>query len=68
MPKHVPTQPDSETLLVLAKLGGIQDDPEHLAVLWPAVQTFHAAAARLRELDLSNTEPALVYHVTGGQE
>ena len=67
MAERIPEQPSPTTLPVLAGLGGFDPAPEHLSTLWPAVRTFHAAASRLRELDLSQVEPAVVYRPAGGE-
>lgn len=66
MDEHEPLQPGPAELSVLARLGGIEATPEHLAAIGAAVEGFYASVARLRELDLHEVGPALVFRARQG--
>jgi hypothetical protein len=60
-PIHV--RPDVEALIRAVGLEALLSQPSNL----PQVERFHAGAARLRDLDLSQVEPVLVYRPKGGE-
>jgi len=66
MDKQAALQPGPAELQVLARLGGIEAAPEHLAAIGPAIEGFYASVARLRELDLRDVEPAVIFRARQG--
>ena len=52
----------------LARILGLDDSPAHLALVGPQILAFHAAVARLRELELGEAGPAAVYRLEEGEE
>ncbi|MCL4466066.1 MAG: hypothetical protein M1401_04380 [Chloroflexi bacterium] len=55
----------AEDLPCLARMVGLDPSSEHFAFIGPQILAFHAAAARLRELDLRGVEPTVIYRPQG---
>lgn len=66
MDRQVDLHPEATDLSVLARLGGIEATPEHLASIGPAINGFFASVARLRDLDLRGVEPAVIFRARQG--